>query len=84
MQDFKAVVLNESIIETINSAVRKLDKMQSLLPDFLNQQFLLGEVHAYMPNAVGGGRSWVVTATMTMTAVSIYCILFSRGADKNF
>jgi hypothetical protein len=59
MQDFKAFVLNESIIKTLNTVIRKLGKMQSLLSDFLNQQFLRGEVRCSSANLQPPNTSYI-------------------------
>lgn len=44
IQEFRSVVVSDSIIKMLNAITRKLDKMHALLSEFLHHQFLRGEV----------------------------------------
>jgi hypothetical protein len=46
IEDFKAVTTNENTKKSLHFAIRKLDKMRSLLSEFLQQQFPRGEVRS--------------------------------------
>jgi hypothetical protein len=46
IEDFKAITTNENTKKSLHFAIRKLDKMRSLLSEFLQQQFPRGEVRS--------------------------------------